>query len=129
MLQATQPSEQRQAHIEGKPSMTEETSHCGGIPEWYPRIVETTQQTGGELRQLEQAMRGLLEIEGLDAQVGSEVAALLTTLQSAIGSLILVDGAAERVVGERRRTLTRGLRSAGHLAMVKPQSGTWDSAD
>jgi hypothetical protein len=61
--------------------------------------------------------------------VGSEVAALLTTLQSAIGSLILVDGAAERVVGERRRTLTRGLRSAGHLAMVKPQSGTWDSAD
>jgi len=92
-------------------------------------IVEATQQTGGELRQLEQAMRGLLEIEGLDAQVGREVAGLLRTLQSAIGSLILVDGAAQRAVDERLRRLTRGLRSAVRLAMVKPQTGTWDSAD
>jgi hypothetical protein len=109
--------------------MTEETSHCGSIPEWYPRIVEATQQTGGELRQLEQAMRGLLEIEGLDAQVGREVATLLRTLQSAIGSLILVDGAAQQAVDERLRRLTRGLRSAGRLAMAKPRSGNWDRAD
>jgi hypothetical protein len=109
--------------------MTQETSHCGSMPEWYPMIVEATQQTGGELRQLEQAMRGLLEIEGLDAQVGREVAGLLRTLQSAIGSLILVDGAAQRAVDERLRRLTRGLRSAVRLAMVKPQTGTWDSAD
>jgi hypothetical protein len=109
--------------------MTEETSHCGSIPEWYPRIVEATQQTGGELRELEQAMRGLLEIEGLDAQVRTEVAMLLRTLQSAIGSLILVDGAAQRAVDERLSGLTRGLRSAGRPATIKPRSGTWERAD
>jgi hypothetical protein len=61
-------------------------------------------------------VRELLEIEGLDTRVFLELAALLNTLQSAIGSLMLVDGAAQQALDARLRKVTRDLRAAGRIA-------------
>ncbi len=83
--------------------MSDQARHAANIPEWYLDIFHATQHSGGALRQVESELRALLEIDGLDARVGSELAALLSVLQCAIGELVLVDGAARLALDERLR--------------------------
>jgi hypothetical protein len=83
--------------------MSQDTDRNGAIPDWYAKISEATYPIGGELRHIENRLRLLQETEGVDGRVGGELSALLTTLQSAIGNLVLLDEAA-------RRSLERTLR-------------------